>query len=551
MKKQFINKIIGSGKQNLYDISFLLMLVSVIIGTAIISEAAIAPANYIIYKNGATIYAQNGQTGVDDYSGTDASTVIQSAINALGTNGGKIFIKQGTYDFPNLSQSTNDAARSAGLLFKTGIHLIGESRNSTILRYTGAATDSTKSVIANYHRTTSAISVQGTETDQDISIESLTVDNAGKVMGISAYAVNQVPGSYDPAQYYYIVKDVYFKGTGGGYFNTERIVNFSYNIKLQDCVFGSGATGDNAIGGGGVVNYHIDNNVFLNTTSILIDACSLIFIRNNFLQFSSLIIRGSAAAIGLLEAYNGGYGVVPWIGSTSVVVENNVFIPTAGSFALFLSQSGVQSLDAPAVIKNNYFMRDTNDGNSSGGISVGASASPISPLIQVEALIEGNFFYNLRGTACIQVGRLGYIKKCYVRNNVFRDLNTTPTAVGILVDSTNQVEGIVIENNDLRGLGTSINLSAVPSDMIIKRNNGYVTENSGTATIGSSSTTVAVNHGLSYTPLINDIRVTPTNNLGNAAKFWVSNPTATQFTINIDSNPGGGNTATFSWRIIR
>lgn len=54
--------------------------------------AAISPASYTIYKDGTTIKAVNGTTGVVDYSGTDASTVIQSAIS-----GGKIFIKAGTY----------------------------------------------------------------------------------------------------------------------------------------------------------------------------------------------------------------------------------------------------------------------------------------------------------------------------------------------------------------------------------------------------------------------------------------------------------------------
>jgi len=53
-------------------------------------------ASYTIFKVGDTIYAKNGTTGEIEFSGTDASQVIQSAINAL-TNGGKILIKAGTY----------------------------------------------------------------------------------------------------------------------------------------------------------------------------------------------------------------------------------------------------------------------------------------------------------------------------------------------------------------------------------------------------------------------------------------------------------------------
>ncbi|MBW2672003.1 MAG: hypothetical protein JRD89_01140 [Deltaproteobacteria bacterium] len=54
------------------------------------------PASYIVFKEGSTIYAKNGTTGEIDFSGTDAATVMQAAIDAL-TSGGVIFIKAETY----------------------------------------------------------------------------------------------------------------------------------------------------------------------------------------------------------------------------------------------------------------------------------------------------------------------------------------------------------------------------------------------------------------------------------------------------------------------
>ncbi len=80
----------------------------------------------------------------------------------------------------------------------------------------------------------------------------------------------------------------------------------------------------------------------------------------------------------------------------------------------------------------------------------------------------------------------------------------------------------------------------------IRDNSGYVSENSGTASITSGSTSVAVTHGLSFTPGAKDIVVSPASAMGSAAKFWVSSPTSTQFTINVDANPG--TTISFSWR---
>ena len=65
-------------------------------GLAFAVSSPAEESGYIIYQDGGTIYAKNGQTGNIDYSGTDTAAVIQSAIDAL-TNGGSIFIKAGTY----------------------------------------------------------------------------------------------------------------------------------------------------------------------------------------------------------------------------------------------------------------------------------------------------------------------------------------------------------------------------------------------------------------------------------------------------------------------
>jgi hypothetical protein len=55
-------------------------------------------ASYVIWTDGTYVYAKNGVTGAIDFKGTDASTVIQSIIDALSTTrGGIIFIKSGIY----------------------------------------------------------------------------------------------------------------------------------------------------------------------------------------------------------------------------------------------------------------------------------------------------------------------------------------------------------------------------------------------------------------------------------------------------------------------
>lgn len=88
--------------------------------------------------------------------------------------------------------------------------------------------------------------------------------------------------------------------------------------------------------------------------------------------------------------------------------------------------------------------------------------------------------------------------------------------------------------------------ATTPTSRIVRDNIGYVSEASGTATVANGTTSIAVSHGLGGTPTVDDIAVTPTNNLGTATKFWVSGPTSTQFTINVDADPGA-TTATFGW----
>lgn len=74
--------------------------------------------------------------------------------------------------------------------------------------------------------------------------------------------------------------------------------------------------------------------------------------------------------------------------------------------------------------------------------------------------------------------------------------------------------------------------------------------NRGTATVASGTTSIAVTHGVDFTPLLQEVSVTPTNNPTNAVNYWISNMTSTQFTINTNTDPGSGG-ASFAWNLHR
>ena len=110
-------------------------------------------------------------------------------------------------------------------------------------------------------------------------------------------------------------------------------------------------------------------------------------------------------------------------------------------------------------------------------------------------------------------------------------------------------DNIITDNSLVANAAPTVALLETGGTNTIVRNNiGWVTEANGVATIANGTTSIAVTHGLSSTPALNTISVTPTNSLGTAAKFWISNVTATQFTINVDADPGA-TTATFVWSV--
>ena len=77
----------------------------------------------------------------------------------------------------------------------------------------------------------------------------------------------------------------------------------------------------------------------------------------------------------------------------------------------------------------------------------------------------------------------------------------------------------------------------------IRENIDYITNNSGSVTI-AASTSANVTHGLSLTPNIKNIVVTPQTNLAGVS-FWIDNVTSTIFRVNVSSST----TASFSWHI--
>lgn len=119
------------------------------------------------------------------------------------------------------------------------------------------------------------------------------------------------------------------------------------------------------------------------------------------------------------------------------------------------------------------------------------------------------------------------------------------TRVGIALNS-NVVRARIVGGSVVGNLTAPFAVGTGCSDYRFRDVSGLVAAAQGTATVTSAATSVTVTHGLSSTPTVQNIMITPTNNLGSSTKFWVSSPTSTQFTINATPAPGA-TTATFAW----
>lgn len=93
-------------------------------------------ASYVIFKSGSTYYARNGTDGTIDYSGTNAATVIQAAIDALSS--GLVFLKG------NASYVCTSA-----LTQKAEIAIVGENRGTTFLDFSSGTSDGITTAAGN------------------------------------------------------------------------------------------------------------------------------------------------------------------------------------------------------------------------------------------------------------------------------------------------------------------------------------------------------------------------------------------------------------------
>jgi len=453
--------------------------------------------SYVIFKRGNVILAKNGETGEIEFSGTDAATVIQSAIDALGTQGGKIFVKAGTYEIDKSINITKDK-----------VVLQGEGHNTIIKLKDAVNTYMALIHVKANHVLIANLQVDGNKANQTVGNQTGiyfegTSDShltGNHVRGVYVHdtryvGANKIMGAgiqFDYSDRSSAIGNYCERcGHNGIEFWLDSEYALIANNICKDCHEGveikgtgslNGAIVGNLVEGSEVVSIAVDagpENIAVVGNSIRnqkSETFYTILLKGKNLVCVGNVIRSSSD--GGIWAHGGGY-------KGGFVIANNAIYDVA-KHGIFVEYN----YDGGAIVGNFIESPDReNTGNYDGIYVLGYSATYHAE----DIILLGNLITNEAGKTVRDGIRFDtYVEDCRVVGNKVKGY-----VYGVNV-STADCSRIVISNNDLRGnIGGVSNFG---TDTIIKQNEGYPTEASNTTSITgdgvTTSFTVDVMHGL-------------------------------------------------------
>jgi len=485
------------------------------------------PASYVVWKDGSTYRAECLLKGGTDYSGTDAATVIQAAIDAL-TSGGKILTRNGAYSI------------STGLTASNPVIITGESKNQTILQpsenvdcFTITSNDVTIQNLKVEH--------QSTGTGEAIvigdNIKRATIDNLYITNG---YHGIEVRG--------HGVEDLTIKN--------NRLEN-SGRTESSITVINPDTTDNKRI--------RIYGNTVISSVNHAIQIYSSQGLyTKDVLVYNNLVDTAGGAGIWASFVEEGKIfdNIVRNVTDESLDVERSTNFEIGGNI-VYGGEYGISIIQVDTnpcnriSVKNNIIHNPTNE-----AIIVKMTGTPDSVTNKYIDIV-GNIIFADQYDGIRLVYGVEFVN--IIGNIVKTDSATAKTGIRIDPTSGYKTENVNIEGNIVAGFGTGLSIASPTSnyvkyvnvignnfkdntssiyydsqgvDVVFARNQGYVTENSGTSTI-SSSTYVDVTHGLAGTPTT--INVTPATS--GTGDWYLSNIGDTTFRINV-ANSG---TYTFHW----
>ncbi len=424
----------------------------------------LSTASYIVYYQD-NFYAQNGTTGMIDYSGMDAATVIQAAIDGL-TEGGLIVLRRGIYPLNN------------SVKLGQGIHLLGEQ--GAILRVGDHS--------QGFSNPFNLLEVEG----DDVTIENLELDgNTAANANVAGTTIDPAPANPDMQSGIMIrlgqnakvlncyVHDLWNAGiwlaatdgdvkgseiasclierTGRSYSdpsstNPPQSANAVYVFRLSRSTSRSNIH-DNILsdtyGRGIYLHFDTDSMISNNMLTNLLDPRQ---------ETSGVIVDDATKRVIIRGNKISGYGpgiFIAWAACEDIIVEANECFNApicGGAGSGIVIDTAVVSGPAQrtVIIRGNICK-----GNAFFGISVAAS----------NTIVEGNICYNnnqdsselatRKAGIIVLTGQAPLISNISIIGNRCFDDQSIPTQeYGVSISQMpNQIADVLISNNDLRGNG--------------------------------------------------------------------------------------------------
>jgi len=534
-------------------------------------------AQYIIYKSGSNTEAKNGATGDIAYSNASANTVITAVKGAVTS--GRVYIKAGTYDIDTLDLSKNDIEwiLDPGVTLTGRITLIGtETATTTTLTANGDSTDVVISVTdASGFTAGDFIKIEDSGVAEDPPGTGASYDEHMEGNVIKSISVNDITletglnNNYTTANGAFItlvtpVENVTIRG-GIIHNDVTRYTIYGYwtkNIKLEGikvlatpdandgvyfaCTWHSTFTDMEVYDTHDGINLEVCAcyNVIENATSHDNEAdgidLALYAMHNKIINCTCFNNIASGVRIEWYSDYNeviGGsrfgnvYGVDFHYGNHNQVIGgsdyNNTYGICAhpGSYNLIsggkafdnrkISTSrGIYILGDPEASSYNEITDMEVFGNSEHGILL-SMATDYCSVHDNMVHDNGVDSANADGIVVATDGD---------NNEIYNNIVWNHTRDEIRIHDSGCANNRIFDNV-LWGSHTAA-LVDNGTTTEIKRNKGYVTENSGTATIANGTAAIVVNHGLATTPTV----VTAVGSHAEVISLYVGTFTATQFT---------------------
>lgn len=452
------------------------------IPTIIQPGSQVIGASYVIFKDSSNCYARNGTTGEITYSSTDASTVINLAINDTDTSptsdgspGGKVFITAGEY-----------LLTTPIFILRAYINLEGEGFGYWDEGAEGPGMSKLK-VASNIN----AIVIENIVNPPPAgkSIVGVTISN------FYIYGYNLTNGKsaiYTGDTKSLVVENVMFQN-----WNYGVLLTYADATWIRHSTFLYGNVGIYAQPSGlfGATDVQISNNYIDNNIGTAIDCPG-----------NRSIITGNE--IGHQPA------AIRVVGRNNIINDNNIYLVKWGI-----------SIDGPYnIINGNSLYIEAGNGMNLTNLYNVLSDNMIT-------LGGAGSGYGLSCTAASA--------NAITSNSFFSDSGAGDSLIYLDIDSwSNQ-----ISNNVFNG---HVNVAAMngagfgPTHSYIHFNTGYVndatwyTERYAITSVNGTVNSLVITHGLAFTPLV--VLVTCDHNAGDC---YVDTITSTHFTIHFANQPGG------------